>query len=109
VSPYRGQERQSKPLPKGTYKILAPQSPKLLGFTDNYRTGSGGYPELKFHTVWFPIEYAPTHNSNFVHVRNLSEGCATMYELPMWNPLYLYLIKNRSDQEGKYVGTVTIK
>lgn len=69
----------------------------------------GTYPDLKYHTVWFPIEYAATLNSNFVHVGNLSEGCVTMYELPMWNALYSYLIKNRLDKEGLYVGTVTIE
>jgi hypothetical protein len=107
-SPYVGQIRHSKPLPKGTYKIMTPQFPKEAKYTSFYVTRPGGYPDLKNHTVWFPIEYAPTNNSNFVHVGNLSEGCVTMYELKMWNPLYLYLIKNRLDKEGKYVGTVTI-
>ena len=32
-----------------------------------------------------------------------------MYDLTQWNALYHYLIYNRSDSEGKYVGTVTIK
>ena len=64
---------------------------------------------MKYHTVWFPIEYAPNHNSNFVHVGNVSEGCVTMYDLTQWNALYHYLISNRSDSEGIYVGTVNIK
>lgn len=104
-----GTEQQSKPLPKGTYKIMTPEVPKQANMTEFYIDAPGGYPDLKYHTVWFPVEYAAAHNSNFVHVGNLSEGCVTMYELKMWNPLYAYLISNRSDQEGKYVGTVTIE
>ncbi|MEJ7804691.1 MAG: hypothetical protein WKG03_02055 [Telluria sp.] len=63
----------------------------------------------KYDTVWFAIEYAKTFNSNFVHVGNLSEGCVTMYELEKWNALYAYLISNRLDTEGKYVGSITIE
>lgn len=100
---------QSKPLPKGVYKILAPESAKDARYTSFYRTGAGGDPGLKYDTVWFPIEYAKTHNSNFVHVGNLSEGCVTMYELGKWNALYAYLISNRLDAEGNYVGTITIE
>lgn len=109
VSPQFGQVLHSKPLPKGTYKILAPENPKDKNMTAFYATNPGGYPDLKYDTVWFPIENPATHNSNFVHVGNLSEGCVTMYELRMWNPLYLYLISNRMDKDGKYVGTVTIE
>lgn len=108
ASPNFGKKLHSKPLPKGTYRILAPDYAKDARFTAFYVTAPGGCPELKYHTVWFPIEYAPTLNSNFVHVGNLSEGCVTMYELPMWNALYAYLIMNRLDKDGKYVGTVTI-
>jgi len=109
TSPNFGRRLQSKPLPKGTYKILAPQSAKDSAMTEFYVTEPGGNPDLKYHTVWFPIENPSTRNSNFVHVGNLSEGCVTMYDLTMWNPLYRYLISNRSDKEGKYVGTVTIE
>lgn len=109
VSPFFNQLRQSKPLPRGIYRIMAPQSAKSDRYTAFYVTAPGGNPELKYHTVWFPIEYAPNHNSNFVHVGNVSEGCVTMYDLTEWNALYHYLISNRSDSEGKYVGTVTIK
>jgi len=109
ASPNFGKISHSKPLPKGVYRILAPQNPKSDKYTGFYVTAPGGHPDLKYHTVWFPIEYAPTLNSNFVHVGNLSEGCVTIYELSMWNALYAYLIKNRLDQEGKYVGTVTIE
>jgi hypothetical protein len=100
--------RHSKPLPEGTYKILAPSLQMNSANTGFYATHAAGFPGLKYHTAWFPIEYAPTKNSNFVHVGNLSEGCVTIYELFMWNPLYKYLISNRSDKEGKYVGTITI-
>ncbi|MDO8988594.1 MAG: hypothetical protein Q7U91_03080 [Sideroxyarcus sp.] len=108
-SPYRDQILHSKPLPKGTYKIRAPEAAGREDFTNFYVTGPGGYSGLKYHTVWFLIENATTHNSNFVHVGNVSEGCVTMYQLEMWNVLYRYLISNRMDKEGKYVGTVTIE
>lgn len=104
-----GKLKQSKPLPKGTYKILTPQIAHDPDNTAFYVTYPGGNPDLKYHTVWFPIEYAPTGNSNFVHVGNLSEGCVTVYDLSKWNDVYHYLISNRSDKEGKYVGTVTIE
>lgn len=108
-SPRHQQVSHSKPLPRGTYKILAPEAPKHARNTEFYVHRAGGYPGLKYHTVWFPVEYAGNYNSSFVHVGNLSEGCVTTYELEMWNPLYLYLISNRLDPEGKYVGTITIK
>ncbi len=109
ASPHFNQILQSKPLPKGVYKILAPESAKDSLMTGFYRTGDGGNPDLKYDTVWFAIEYAKTYNSNFVHVGNLSEGCVTVYELGKWNALYHYLISNRLDAEGKYVGSITIK
>jgi hypothetical protein len=109
ASPLFGQVLHSKPLPKGTYKIMLPESAKGPEFTSFYRTSAGGFPGLKYDTVWFAIEYPKTYNSNFVHVGNLSEGCMTMYELEKWNPLYEYLISNRLDSEGKYVGTLTIE
>jgi hypothetical protein len=109
ASPYVGQILHSKPLPKGVYKIMSPEAAMDPSPTEFYRTHPGGNPDLKYDTVWFPIEYAKTYNSNFVHVGNLSEGCVTMYELEKWNALYAYLISNRLDGEGKYVGTITIE
>ena len=109
LSRFNGQQRHSKPLPPGYYRIMAPQSAKDDSMTSFYVTAPGGNPDLKYHTVWFPIEYAANDNSNFVHVGNVSEGCVTMYDLTQWNALYHYLISNRSDAEGTYVGSVTIK
>lgn len=109
MSPLTGQQIHSKPLPKGTYKILAPESAKSAASTSFYATNPGGHPGLKYHTVWFPVEYSGNYNSSFVHVGNVSEGCVTTYQLEMWNPLYLYLISNRLDPDGKYVGTITIE
>lgn len=109
MSPLNGQWTHSKPLPKGTYKIRAPESAKSAAFTSFYATNPGGYPGLKYHTVWFPVEYSGNYNSSFVHVGNVSEGCVTTYQLEMWNSLYLYLISNRLDSDGKYVGTITIE
>jgi hypothetical protein len=109
MSPLNGQWTHSKPLPKGTYKILAPEAAKEARYTAFYVTNPGGYPGLRYHTVWFPVEYSGNYNSSFVHVGNVSEGCVTTYQLEMWNPLYLYLISNRMDSDGKYVGTITIE
>lgn len=109
LSPYDGQIRHSEPLPKGTYKIKVPEAAKSEDYTSFYATNPGGFPGLKYHTVWFPVDYAGNHYSSFVHVGNISEGCVTTYQLEMWNALYLYLISNRSDPEGTYVGTVTIE
>lgn len=109
LSPNFGTMQRSKPLPKGVYKILAPTEPHKAAYTEFYVTASGGNPDLKYHTVWFTVENKDTHNSNFVHLGNLSEGCVTVYDLTKWNAVYRYLISNRSDAEGKYVGTVTIE
>lgn len=108
-SPDYGQKKDSKPLPDGTYKIMAPFTAGNKNFTSFYRTSPNGYAGLQYDTVWFPIEYAATHNSNFVHVGHLSEGCITCYEIQKWNDLYQYLITNRSDKDGKYIGTLIIK
>jgi len=105
-SPYYGQIRQSQPLPKGNYKIMVPDFPKDAAMTGFYRNA---YSQLKSDTVWFPIQNAATHNSNFVHVGHLSEGCITFYEIEKWNSIYQYLITNRLDKNGKYVGELIIK
>ncbi|QRQ88294.1 hypothetical protein [Cupriavidus oxalaticus] len=93
--------KHSKPLPKGTYKIRAPEAAGNAGATAFYG--------VNYHTVWFLVEYAPTNYSNFVHVGHLSEGCVTVYQLEMWESLYKYLISNRLDAEGKYVGVIAIE
>lgn len=109
ASRYYGQYRKAVPLPKGSYKILTPEVAHRRASTDFYRTEPGGYPGLRYDTVWFQIENAATENSNFVHVGNLSEGCVTIYQLEMWSAVYKYLIANRMDKDAKYVGTVTIE
>lgn len=109
TSPYYGQIRHSKPLPKGTYKIITPIAAHNPDDTSFYRTDPGGYPGLKYDTVWFQIENAATNNSNFVHVGHISHGCVTVYQLEMWEAVYKYLISNRMDKDAKYIGTVTIE
>lgn len=93
--------KHSTPLPKGTYKIRVPEAAGKQEFTSFYG--------VDYHTVWFLIEYEATNYSNFVHVGHLSEGCVTVYQLEMWESVYKYLISNRLDKEGKYVGTITIE
>jgi hypothetical protein len=109
TSPYYGQDRKAVPLQKGTYKILTPEVAHPKEYTSFYRTEPGGFPGLRYDTVWFQLENPATQNSNFVHVGNLSEGCVTVYQLEEWNPLYKYLISNRIDKDAKYVGTITIE
>lgn len=67
------------------------------------------HKDLKYVGVWFPIEYKPTYNSNFIHVGNVSHGCITCYQLDKWNDLYAYLIRHRLDKDGLYVGTLVIE
>lgn len=80
-SPFCNQILHSKLLLDGIYKIMAPVAAKDKRFTVRYRTHQNGYSALSYDTVWFPIEYAPTYNSDFVHVGHLSEGCITCYEI----------------------------
>lgn len=107
LSPKNGQRQHSKPLPKGTYKILPPTFPMPQARMQKYREPPYGFADLKWDTAWFPIEYAPTYNSNFIHTGHLSEGCITCYNPKDWNALYEYLIKHRTT-DGKYVGTLII-
>jgi hypothetical protein len=109
TDPVDGKPKHSKPLAKGTYQIFTPQEAHDRDMTGFYRTSPGGFAGLKYDTVWFQIRNPATSNSNYVHVGNLSEGCITVYELKWWNAIYKYLISNRSDKDGTYVGSVTIK
>lgn len=107
LSPKKGQQQHSKPLPKGTYKIPPPMFPMPQARMRKYREPPYGFADLKWDTAWFLIEYAPTYNSNFIHTGHLSEGCITCYNPKDWNALYEYLIKHRTT-DGKYVGTLII-
>lgn len=106
-NPLYNKVRHSKPLPKGTYNILIPTYPISTDYTSGYRTHSNGFKDLKYDGVWFPVEYAPNYNSNFVHIGNVSHGCVTCYEIQKWNELYDYLIKHRT-ADGKYIGKLII-
>lgn len=108
-SPNYGTVQNSNPLPIGTYKIRTPEYPKEKEMTSFYRTSNGGYPDLKYDTVWFPVEYSANQNSSFVHVGHLSDGCVTVYQIQNWNSIYSYLIKNRLDEAGEYVGILEIQ
>lgn len=89
---------------------MSPQFAKDGAITAFYKTTvQGGDPNLMYDTVWFPVEYAPNYNSRFVHVGHLSEGCVTIYQVEKWNSIYSYLIKNRLDEEGKYVSILKIQ
>jgi hypothetical protein len=109
TSPNHDQLIKSKPLKKGEYKIMTPMIPKDKAYTDRYRTHRNGYSDLKYDVVWFPVEDKESRNSKFIHVGHLSEGCITIYDFSKWNDLYQYLITNRMDVNGKYIGTVTIE
>lgn len=109
TSPHHNQLIKSKPLKKGRYKIITPVTPKDKRYTDRYRTHRNGYRDLKYDAVWFPVEDAESRNSKFIHVGHLSEGCVTIYDFSKWNGLYQYLITNRMDVNGKYIGTIVIE
>jgi hypothetical protein len=64
---------------------------------------------LKDDTVWFSVKYAASYNSCFLHMGNLTEGYVPVWQLEKWNALYEYLIRNRLDSKGVYVGTLTIQ
>lgn len=109
TSPNFNKKILSSPLPNGTYNILTPTYPHDASMTAWYRTHANGHKNLKYDTVWFPIEDAASRNSKMVHVGHLSEGCVTIYTLSAWNDLYQYLIANRLDKDGKYVGKLIIR
>lgn len=89
------------PLPEGKYRILIPDAPHKIDYTDFYRRYQ---PSLRYDQVWFPIEFED--NSRFVHVGNVSEGCVTVMSLDKWNAIYEYLISHRLN--NKYIGTLEV-
>lgn len=93
------------PLPAGQYKILLPDAPHEKSMTHYYRPYARG-GSLIYDQVWFPIEFGD--NSRFVHVGNLSDGCATVVDLHLWSAVCSALISHRS-ADGKSVGTLVIK
>jgi hypothetical protein len=71
--------------------------------TTFYRNVAKG---LKHDQVWFPIQYGD--NSRYVHVGNVSDGCATVVDLNAWAAICDALISHRS-ADGRYVGLLIVK
>jgi hypothetical protein len=91
------------PLPAASYKIMAPDVPHDGNMTTFYRNVAKG---LKHDQVWFPIQYGD--NSRYVHVGNVSDGCATVVDLNAWAAICDALISHRS-ADGRYVGLLIVK
>ncbi len=56
--------------------------------------------------MWFPIEYGD--NSRYVHVGNVSDGCATVLDLAKWADVHEALISHRA-LDGVSVATLTVQ
>ena len=90
------------PLRPGHYAVLAPDVPHKGNMTTYYRTVA---PTLIHDQVWFPIKYE--NNSRYIHVGNVSEGCATVVDLEKWVLLCEALVSHRS-VDGKTVGQLVV-
>lgn len=91
------------PLPPGTYTILLPDMPHRGDMTNFYRSVA---PNLKYDQVWFPIKYG--NNSRYVHVGNVSDGCATVLDIDRWSDIHEALISHRA-ADGVSVGQMVVK
>lgn len=67
--------------------------------------------DARGHDAWMPIALNDQpYDGRFLHVGHLSEGCVTIREEDLWEPLYKYLIKNRlPNSKGKFVAKLRIK
>jgi hypothetical protein len=91
------------PIPAGEYTILTPDRPHDAAMTNFYRREE---PSLKHDQVWFPIKYGD--NSRYVHVGNVSDGCATVVDLAKWEALHEKLVSHRSKDKSA-VGKLIVK
>ncbi|MCO7569123.1 hypothetical protein NJH78_03970 [Pseudomonas chlororaphis] len=91
------------PIPAGTYKILLPDFPHSINYTQQYKKE---FPNLSHHQVWFPIDHGD--RNRYVHVGNVSEGCITVISLDKWSEIQEMLISHRSS-DGKSVGNLIVK
>ena len=101
---------KDKPLPVGTYNIMAPDYPHSGSYSRFYRqdrmTG-------QFDLVWFPIEFE--ENTRYLHMGHISDGCVTVTNINNWESLYHKIIHSRSDGNitdipggGKYIGKLIV-
>ncbi len=91
------------PLPPGEYLIRLPDTPHRKDMTAFYKNVE---PSLSHHQVWFPIAFGD--GSRYVHVGNVSDGCATVLTLKNWADLHEYLISHRRP-DGNGVGKLILK
>jgi hypothetical protein len=91
------------PIAPGTYSVLLPDTPHRGGMTAFYRHVA---PRLKYDRVWFPIKHGD--NSRYIHVGNLSDGCATVLDLDRWPEVHEALVSHRGS-DGMTVGQVIVK
>lgn len=90
------------PLEPGEYKVLVPDAPHRADMTRFYRNTE---PRLQFDQVWFPIQHGD--NSRYIHVGNVSDGCATVLDLARWAQVHEALIGHRGS-DGRSVATMSV-
>jgi len=95
---------------EGIYDILSPD------FSHSYqgaRTYMEAVSSLSDYDVWFPIKYInpltkKEENDRYIHPGQISHGCISIYNLAKWNDLFMYLMSYRTNNNGKYIGTIEI-
>jgi hypothetical protein len=99
-----------RPLPVGTYNLMAPDYPHKGDYSRFYRPDE---TKGQFDLVWFPIEY--DDNSRYLHMGHFSEGCVTVTHINEWEALYHKIIRCRSDGNttdkpggGMYIGKIVV-
>lgn len=105
---YKKEYLQDRVIPLGTYKILAPDY-NHKRYTRSY---AQYYENIKNYGVWFPIEYTDPKikkQDRYIHIGQISKGCATIRQMEKWNDLYDYLISHRDPVNDKYIGEIEIK
>lgn len=90
------------PLEPGEYKVLLPDTPHRADMTRFYRNTE---PRLQYDQVWFPIQHGD--NSRYIHVGNVSDGCATVLDLARWAQVHEALISHRGP-DGRSVATMSV-
>ena len=98
--------KEFKPLPRGTYPILVPEYSHPAEYTAFYRDVENR--DLRSDQVWFRLEYG--NGTIFIHPGNVSEACVTVMDFSKWHDIHEYLLSHRVEN-SKYLGDlkVTVK
>lgn len=102
----------------GVYKILSPDFSHSSLYENGLNRGLlagqyiNKYPNMKNYDVCFHIEYIDPitkKQDRYIHPRQISHGCVTIYDMNKWNDLYEYLISHRDPKKDKYIGILEVK